>query len=39
LRYGAADGSPVYGGAPLGPIPSRSGDGQMSPSFRPLWRR
>jgi hypothetical protein len=39
LRYGAPDGSPVYGGTALGPIPSRSGDGQMSPSFRPLWRR
>jgi len=39
LRYGDPDGSPVYGGAALGPIPSRSGDGQMSPSFRPLWRQ
>ncbi|QZY29064.1 DUF6351 family protein [Nocardioides coralli] len=39
LRYGAADGGNVYGGAPLRRAPSGSGDGWFSPSFRELWTR
>jgi hypothetical protein len=39
LRYGAADGTPVYGGRPLRTAPPRSGDGWASPSFRELWEQ
>ena len=38
LRYDAADGSSAYGGRPLPEVPSRSGDGWVSPSFREIWQ-
>ena len=34
LSYQSRDGAVVYGGAPLGPAPKRSGAGWSSPAFR-----